>query len=273
MVAVLLLLSIVWTGAWWADAWLHAAPLSASSFFPLWVGYIVVLNAASELLWGTSLMRKMGWRFGVLFALSIPLWWFFEYLNTIVNNWHYLMQATPLQFAVQASLDFSTVVPAVLSAAFLFRQFMPERGKARRARVAPALLYLCVLAAGAAFMLMPVRPDLLFPFVWIAPLLVIDPLNYWLGFPSVLAYLAGGRWRTVFAMAIGTLFTGFWWEMWNFFSYPKWVYTVPYVGFWKVFEMPLLGYGGYLFFGLSVWSFAVLVLSLLGMRAAARTIA
>ena len=30
---------------------------------------------------------------------------------------------------------------------------------------------------------------------------------------------------------------------------PKWFYTVPFVGFAKIFEMPLLGYGGY-------WPFA-----------------
>jgi hypothetical protein len=50
--------------------------------------------------------------------------------------------------------------------------------------------------------------------------------------------------------------------MWNFYSYPKWYYTIPYVEFWKVFEMPLLGYGGYLFFGLIIWSFAMLIFAL-----------
>jgi hypothetical protein len=34
--------------------------------------------------------------------------------------------------------------------------------------------------------------------------------------------------------------------MWNFLSYPKWIYHVPFVGFLHVFEMPLLGYLGYI---------------------------
>ena len=34
--------------------------------------------------------------------------------------------------------------------------------------------------------------------------------------------------------------------MWNYFSYPKWVYHVEWGGWLHVFEMPLLGYGGYL---------------------------
>jgi hypothetical protein len=58
---------------------------------------------------------------------------------------------------------------------------------------------------------------------------------------------------------IGTLFTGFWWEFWNFYSMPKWIYTIPYVDFWRIFEMPLLGYGGYPFFGLIAYSYGALV--------------
>jgi hypothetical protein len=45
---------------------------------------------------------------------------------------------------------------------------------------------------------------------------------------------------------------GFFWEAWNFYSYPKWVYHVPFVSWLKLFEMPLLGYGGYLPFALEV---------------------
>ena len=51
---------------------------------------------------------------------------------------------------------------------------------------------------------------------------------------------------------------------WNFYSLPKWIYTIPYVGFWKVFEMPILGYLGYPFFGLIVFSYAALALNFIG---------
>ena len=53
------------------------------------------------------------------------------------------------------------------------------------------------------------------------------------------------------------------WEMWNFYSLPKWTYVIPYVGFWKVFEMPLLGYLGYPFFGIVVFSYAAVALMLM----------
>ena len=47
---------------------------------------------------------------------------------------------------------------------------------------------------------------------------------------------------------------GWFWEMWNYWAFPKWQYTLPYVNFAHVFEMPLLGYGGYLPFGLETYA-------------------
>jgi hypothetical protein len=38
--------------------------------------------------------------------------------------------------------------------------------------------------------------------------------------------------------------------MWNFHSLARWVYEVPLVGRFAIFEMPVLGYAGYLPFGL-----------------------
>ena len=39
------------------------------------------------------------------------------------------------------------------------------------------------------------------------------------------------------------------WELWNFGSAAKWHYAIPYVERFRLFEMPLLGYVGYLPFG------------------------
>ena len=42
---------------------------------------------------------------------------------------------------------------------------------------------------------------------------------------------------------LGVLLTAFFWEMWNYYSYPKWIYHVAWGDWLHVFEMPLLGYG------------------------------
>ena len=52
------------------------------------------------------------------------------------------------------------------------------------------------------------------------------------------------------ASASAALVCGFFWEMWNYWSEARWQYDIPYVGQFHVFEMPLLGYAGYLPFGL-----------------------
>ncbi|MDZ7766464.1 MAG: hypothetical protein U5K00_18910 [Melioribacteraceae bacterium] len=57
---------------------------------------------------------------------------------------------------------------------------------------------------------------------------------------------------------------GFFWEMWNYYSYPKWIYDVPGVNFLHVFEMPVLGYLGYIPFSLELYSIYNLVLRLFG---------
>jgi hypothetical protein len=52
--------------------------------------------------------------------------------------------------------------------------------------------------------------------------------------------------------------------MWSVWSMPKWVYVVPVVGRPKLFEMPLLGYGGYLPFALEVFAVWSLLQGVIG---------
>jgi hypothetical protein len=44
---------------------------------------------------------------------------------------------------------------------------------------------------------------------------------------------------------VAGLGTGILWELWNWGALPYWQYRIPYVGFWPLFEMPILGYLGY----------------------------
>jgi hypothetical protein len=45
---------------------------------------------------------------------------------------------------------------------------------------------------------------------------------------------------------------GFFWEMWNYYSYPKWTCRTLGAQFLHVLEMPLLGHGGYVPFALEL---------------------
>ena len=246
-------------------AWSRAGVLSEYSFFPLWLGYILTVNGISDAVFQTSLLRVMRSRLLWLFAISVPLWWFFEVVNRLVRNWEYVIPhpISDLHYVVQASIDFSTVVPAVLSTAFAAYKILECSAPALAAgppwRVRPEYLVLSAVLGLASFLGFWLAPHETFALVWIAPILILEPVAYVAGFPSLLRTLEDGRYLLPISLMSATLFTGLFWEMWNYYSLPKWVYHVPYVGFWKIFEMPILGYLGYPFFGLIVFTWTSIV--------------
>jgi hypothetical protein len=268
---------LFWTGllltlTFWVVAWSKIPILSRHAFFPLWLGFIALANGLCEVFFADSLLRRLGASFLWLFAISIPFWWFFELLNRAVRNWEYVFPdpITRLQFAVEASIDFSTVIPAVMSTIYLcacaFRHFgLSFSGESFR--VDKAWLAASVLAGAFGLVALAALPDIAFPLVWISPLLIIEPISYSLGLPSLLRRSQNGTYTLVVAIILATFLDGILWELWNFYSSPKWVYTIPHVGFWKIFEMPVLGYFGYPFFGLIVYSYTVIALSVRGASA------
>ncbi|OGG44874.1 hypothetical protein A2673_03250 [Candidatus Kaiserbacteria bacterium RIFCSPHIGHO2_01_FULL_50_13] len=266
---LLLFGSLLTAASWWL-AWSQTSALSLYYFPPLWIGFILIVNGLSEFLFGDSLIRRMGWRFAILFIVSIPLWWFFEWLNMIVLNWFYIIPLTwtPTTILVMKTISFATVIPAVCSVAFLLATlFRRKKWFAFMPHVAPLQMAgSLALLATAGIYLMTLFPHELFPLVWLAPLFILDALNYRLGIPSIYGACADGNWRLVAAFSLGTLLTGFFWEMWNFYAMPKWIYEIPHVEFWHVFEMPILGYLGYLPFGLFVFSFTTLALTFVGRK-------
>ena len=72
-----------------------------------------------------------------------------------------------------------------------------------------------------------------------------------------------GDWRPMMALFTGCLICGFFWEMWNFYSYPRCIYHIPFADFLHIFEMPLLGYLGYLPFSMELFALYHLITGLL----------
>ena len=156
---------ILFTAVCWYFAWSHIGLLSEYSFFPLWVGYILLVNGLSEVIAGTSLLRRMRWSFLWLFIASIPMWWFFEYMNSFVQNWHYLF-AHPislLHYDIQASVDFSTVVPAVLSTSDLVFQLLRRRPLNTRVVIPGTALAIAFVSTFVLFWLLNLFPSETFP--------------------------------------------------------------------------------------------------------------
>ena len=247
-------LAAAWILAWSRFDWMK--PYQAHTFTPLWVAYILVVNALCRQRTGSCLMLERPGYFLALFPASAAFWWFFEYLNRFVQNWYYVgPHFDPWSYFWFATLPFSTVLPAVLSTCEWIRRSswvqngftsMPPAGPADPGKLSMAVL----AAAGTGLTLIGIYPNLLFPLLWLSPLLVVAALQALAGEPHVFSEMAGGDWRRAMAAAAAALVCGFFWEMWNYYSLAKWKYSIPFVHRFQIFEMPVLGYAGYLPFGL-----------------------
>ena len=242
----------------WAASWLKLGPLGEYSFFPLWLGYILTIDALVFRRKGTSLLTRSPVAFGAMFLASVPLWWFFEGINHFTQNWHYLgaEDYPPLQYVVVASWNFSIVIPAVFETAELVGSFAFMRRFRRVVGVSASSQVLtgAIVMGLLCFLALLLWPRYAFPATWLCLSLLLDPINYLQGRPSVVARLRLGDWRLVVALGVGAVVCGWFWEMWNYWAFPKWEYSVSLVDFVHVFEMPLLGYAGYVPFGLEVYA-------------------
>ncbi len=265
-----------WILAWNRFPWL--GPLQAHTFTPLWLGYILVMNGLTVRRTGRSPLTHHTGAYLSLFPVSACFWWFFEYLNRFVQNWFYVGESFDAwSYFWYATLPFSTVLPAVLATrAWLegfswpkdrFRGFLPLR--IPRGRV-PA--WVVLLGAGAGLAGIGVWPNVLFPLLWVSPLLILVSGKALLSEAHVFTPVTRGDWDGVVTAALAALICGFFWEMWNIHSHAKWVYSIPYVHRYEVFEMPLLGYAGYLPFGLECVAVAALFLGRKGMDCGAGSV-
>jgi hypothetical protein len=238
----------------WTLAWSDLAPPEwrRHTFAPLWLGYVVTMNALAYRRTGRSpLTHETAWLLA-LFPASAVFWWLFECLNRYVGNWYYsgIVDSGDWNYFLQGTLPFSTVLPAVLSTRAWLASFPrldalalpPLRGHAALSWGTLALGTLALAGIG-------LWPEALFAMLWLAPLLVLAGLQKLVVGESRFAPLARGDWRPVLLPALAALVCGFFWELWNWGSAAQWHYSVPYVQRFHVFEMPVLGYAGYLPFG------------------------
>ncbi len=249
----ILLTVTAWFVAWTRVPWL--APVQAHTFLPLWLGYIVTVNAVVHARTGRCPLTHEIAFYAWLFPVSAVYWWFFEYLNRFVQNWYYVgIEAfTPVEYVFWATLAFSTVLPAVYATRELLASFpRPLSGLDRLPglTVPRAGAVVVFIAAAAALFVIGVWPDWTFPALWLAPLALIVALQQFAGQSTIFAPLARGDWLTVWLWALAALVCGLFWETWNFLSAAKWIYSIPFVHRFEIFEMPVLGYAGYLPFGL-----------------------
>jgi hypothetical protein len=242
-----------------------------------WTGYILLVDGIIFRKRGSSWLMTHRREFWFLAAVSIPLWVVFEAYNLLITNWHYvgLPENIVLRY-VGYAWSFATISPAIFETAELVAVLRgtsgPQAGdEAARARP-PGAAFLVI--AGAAMLIWPIiwpSPYLAAP-VFLGFIFLLDPVNARNGEESLLADLRRGSTdRTINLLAAG-LVCGALWEFWNYWAGAKWIYDVPILPEWKIFEMPILGYFGFPPFALECFTMYVWVRRL-GWRGPSRTIA
>jgi len=226
-------------------------------FTPIaWTGYILFIDSLIFKLKGNSLISSRIKQFLVMLPLSVGFWLIFEFYNLFLNNWHYINLPHPIWIRfIGYTWSFATIWPAILETKELvitLRIF--DKTKFKPKRISRKVLYFSIVL-GATFLIIPI----IFPsrylavLVWTGFIFLLDPINYLNKEKSILKDLELGNLNLLLSLFLSGLVCGLLWEFWNFWAIGKWIYTVPILENVKLFEMPVVGYLGFLVFALEVY--------------------
>ena len=230
-------------------------PIYTHFYSIAWWTYIVFIAGINHRR-GNSLLMGQPREFGWLVCFSVPTWLFFEVYNFRLENWQYLGVSEAIYVRWPGYVvAYGTVLPALFETERLLRNLGLVQVSSRRpVRVSRALLIRLLLLGCLTMLAVLLRPEFLFPLVWIGLIFVLDPVVYrFQPESSLLGRAEKGRYGLTIRLMLAGLLCGFLWEFWNYWSGAKWEYTVPYFNSWKVFEMPLLGFLGFLPFALECY--------------------
>ncbi len=246
----------------------------ATYFTPIaWTAYLLAADAAVFAVAGHSRLRDAPREFARAAALSVPLWLVFESYNLRLGNWTYMgLPQSWLASWFGYAWSFATITPGIFVTADLvesFGWFAPTRPVKFSATVERRFVIF-----GAALLVLPVMIPrrvgaYLFALVWVGFVFLLDPINRRLRLPSLLADLEHGRRTRLYALLISGWVCGWLWEFWNYWASAKWHYSFPMFQQWRIFEMPVPGYAGFIPFALECHVMYIFAAWILGWSPAA----
>ena len=232
-----------------------------------WSGYILFADGLVWRLRGRSRLADAPGEFVFLAAASVPLWIVFEMYNKYtLHNWYYLglPESLPVRYFGYV-WSFATISPAIFETGDLVAAIRrpaltaAPSAAARVERLTPALW--CSMAAGAVMLAIPIaHPStwLAAP-VWLGFIFLLDPLNARAGDESIVLDWRAGRTDRLVNLLVAGLACGLMWETWNYWAGTKWRYNVPILPDVRLFEMPVLGFGGFPPFAVECFAMYVFV--------------
>jgi hypothetical protein len=242
--------------------WHRIEPVYSWFYCFAWWSYILLADNLVLILTGGSLLSTRRRELARMLPLSVFIWLVFEGYNLVLQNWGY--DGVPIERWVRwpgYAFAFATVLPGIFITADLMARivFGPATPPASEADTLDAVEAVrrpspAFVGAGIALAVAPLLwPRYFFPAVWLGPIFALDPLLERMGIRSLSIEIAARDRRRVASLLLGGLVSGLLWEFWNFWAGSKWIYSVPFFGHWKVFEMPVLGFLGFPPFAVECW--------------------
>lgn len=246
-------------------------PVENYTFVPLWWSFILILDGlVYKRTGGNSIISRKPHFMQLLAVVSCFSWFAFEYLNFfVIENWYYPNKDVFSNFGnvFWFSLSYTTVLPAIVEWYLLLQTFKTLRNRYKsgpKFNVSRTLLIIYFIIGLFLAFGMGYYPYLLFWVLWVALVPMLSAAMAFCGYWTPFTPIKNGDWSKIILIALATLCNGFFWEFWNFGSEwfhdsmptnPNyWKYSVPYLDKIHIFsEMPVLGYYGYLFFGVNCW--------------------
>ena len=221
-----------------------------------WYPTLIILDEVVVVLSGESLLARPR-ELAVMLWWSAVIWLLFEAINFRLRDWYYVfLPAGRLERWLGILVSLATVVPAVLLPERVLDRLGVWRDlRSRPFALEPRHLDIAGWVGWGLLVAVLIFPRYLYAITWGAVWLIAEPLLYRRDPErSLFADIARGSWGRIARLMAAGLFAGALWESFNALARGRWIYTVPFLEHWKIFEMPLVGFIGFPFFALEVWS-------------------
>lgn len=222
----------------------------------IWWSYILTVDGFIYWKKSTSLILSRTREFLQMIPWSVFVWLIFEAANLALQNWYYIdLPQSIVERWFGYAIAFGTVLPGICETAELLESLGLFKGSRINKRIVIFTAGHTVLVFLGVFCLSfsVIVPRYFFSLIWVGFIFLLEPFNYRFGGKSLLKDLEEGNPRKIYILLIAGLVCGLLWELWNYGSYSKWVYTVPFFEETKGFEMPLLGFLGFPPFAVQVY--------------------
>jgi hypothetical protein len=249
----------------------HVAMVVRANITPFgWCGYLVFLLGLLAWMDGRSYVARFRNRLVMCWLWSVPAWCYFDWMNfyymrdvrTGLRAWEYINLPEVFSDRLVGYLfAFGAIAPGMFMTAEVLQRLGFWRAEGRRRvdgrrgwKLSGGIFVLGLVLAPIPIVVGGPASNLA---IWVGTWAVLDPINYWCGRPSIVGdwlELRFGRFLSLFS---GGLVCGFLWEFWNYWSFTKWIYHLPFLGRLegiRYFEMPVMGLIGFPAFALETWA-------------------